>query len=1129
MNMTRFEEHEKLIEDRLAAFQESLEAGKEIEDWSARDADLPSELRNVLAECRRCLISLHETRGAPSSLWGEIVAKDGKLSPPPFPELIGKIRILERIGAGGFGIVFRGQDLKIKREVAVKIPRPELLASREYIERFSWEAKSVARLDHPNILAVYETGNHGVLPYMVMPFVGGGTLTQWRAGQKSVSPRWAAEIVRQLAGAVSHAHKRGVLHRDIKPGNVLLAPIEWNSAGEGLPFVPKLTDFGLAKDLEEDSERTSTGVLLGTLAYMSPEQASGKSSEVTSLTDVYGLGCTLYTLLAGKTPYSQSEETSPQGGSFLLERIQNEDPAPLPPGTPRDLEVICLKCLRKRGDERYQSAAALMEDLQRYLDGDPIVARPISIYRRARQWCRRNPVRTTLIGTGCLGLFVLGVVSLWYNGRLKDELHRVEQERNRAESLATESRSRACQSDVQLAQLAWDQGSNEQAHRILERYLPQRDEPDVRNFAWWYLWKQVTEASRVLGTHPGGATAVSITPEGDLAASGGQDGLVHVWELPSGKLRWTSRENEKGPIHALKISPDGRRLASVGEDGSVRVWDLATGRSIFMHIDRDDWLAEGAWSPDGKLLATAGQKPFVKLWDGETGEPRGVFEGHLSRKAITGLAFHPREPLLISSSQDGTLRFWDLKTMKPDARLPNGLIRMERGGDWCRRIAISPDGKSFIGGTNQRELRQWSLEPGNFGGLIFKQDELSNIRAIHWPPTGGPVLGYTASGVRVADQRNLHWNESRLSRERQIIFALTSDREGTQFLAGSANGSVRIWTRGPFQRIHRKLESEISAPLNRLNIKSYFWSRSIHGLFSHPVFFDNERLNSDMKGVAPFALFDPESGQLQGFLPLTPDLEMLRLSPSGKWVVGYDIKGTVYCKSTSDLKDLWRVSIPKLATEEGMRIRLEVDPKESMVAVMNRFEVMVLSMQDGKPVQQWSFPHEINEIMIRPQLNGGKSIAFLSFDGRLLMRDLKTGMEQPELRVDGKGRCMSMAISRDGKLIAIGTIGGEAIVRRLEDLKELYRFHHGDAVFRLDFWDGDKGLITSDGPCHFWSLVDGSKLLTLPAAANLDEHEPKDNLMWDRYQGNATVSPDGERVAVPLRNDVFIIEAKHNK
>jgi serine/threonine-protein kinase len=293
----------------------------------------------------------------------------------PRPEVEG-YTILSELGRGGMGVVYKARQKKLNRIVALKMVLAGAHAGQDQLARFFTEAEAVAHLQQPNIVQIYEVGEHNGLPYFSLEFVDGGCLAD-RIDGKPQPVKDAAQMVERLARAIGYAHQQGIIHRDLKPANVLLT-----KEGE-----PKITDFGLAKRLESDSSQTKSGTLMGTPNYMAPEQARGLVKEIGPLADVYALGVILYEMLTGRTPFL--------GTSILdtLQQVRNLDPVPpsrLQPKIPRDVETICLKCLEKAPAKRYESATALAEDLHRFIAGEPILARPVGPHERLWRWCQRN-------------------------------------------------------------------------------------------------------------------------------------------------------------------------------------------------------------------------------------------------------------------------------------------------------------------------------------------------------------------------------------------------------------------------------------------------------------------------------------------------------------------------------------------------------------------------------------------------------------------------------------------------------------------------------------------------------------------------------------------------------------------
>jgi hypothetical protein len=365
--------------------------------------ELLAELHRGIADLRAAqrhfppALTGGEVVTVPSDAAGEI-APPGRAAAAAMPSLPG-YEVLEELGRGGMGVVFKARDTRLKRLVALKMILVGDYAGPEDLARFRAEAEAVARLQSPGIVQVYEVGEQAGRPYMALELVEGGTLAQRLAGTP-LPPAEAARVVRALAVAVEHAHQQGVLHRDLKPANILLTP---NGR-------PKVSDFGLAKLLDQDAARTQTGAVLGTPSYMAPEQAAGRVKELGPATDVYALGAILYEALTGRPPFKAPTVVE------TLEQVRSQEP--VAPGRlqhrlPRSLEVICLKCLEKEPAKRYASAGELAEDLRRFLADEPILARPPGWLARFRLWSRR-PER--IRDAGAFMVFLGVVFSLWCLG-----------------------------------------------------------------------------------------------------------------------------------------------------------------------------------------------------------------------------------------------------------------------------------------------------------------------------------------------------------------------------------------------------------------------------------------------------------------------------------------------------------------------------------------------------------------------------------------------------------------------------------------------------------------------------------------------------------------------------------------
>jgi serine/threonine protein kinase/Tfp pilus assembly protein PilF len=368
---------------------------------------------------------LDPERAAPTIDLTTVLPAPGEAADPHATAVLGSFgdyELLRQLGQGGMGVVYEARQRSLDRRVALKMIRAGQFATESDLQRFQNEARAVAHLDHPHIVPILEVGEHQGSHYFSMKLIAGGSLDK-QLSTFTADPRAAARLMATVARSIHHAHQRGILHRDLKPANILID-------AESQPHV---TDFGLARRVEGDSSLTQSGAIVGTPSYMAPEQASGLRHEITTATDVYGLGATLYALLAGRPPF--------RGRTVLETLAQVRERPPEPPLGPhgrvdRDLSTICLKCLAKEPHRRYDSAAALADDLGRYLAGAPIRARRTPPWERAVKWTRRHPTTAILLATAATAILGLVGAGIWYDHRTRDQRRR---ESLRVASLQTEA------------------------------------------------------------------------------------------------------------------------------------------------------------------------------------------------------------------------------------------------------------------------------------------------------------------------------------------------------------------------------------------------------------------------------------------------------------------------------------------------------------------------------------------------------------------------------------------------------------------------------------------------------------------------------------------------------------------
>lgn len=669
--------------------------------------------------------------------------------PENWPSLPG-YEVLACLGSGGMGVVYKARQVSLNRLVALK----KLHTTNDRgLARLRLEADLLARLQHPSIVPIHEVLDHDGATYLVLELVAGGSLEGKLVG-KPQPVRATAELVETVARAAHHAHAQGIVHRDLKPANILLSGHSTSSHDFS---VPKITDLGMAKLLgaEATGGETQEGDILGTPAYMSPEQAIGKVEQVGAATDVYSIGVILYEMLTGRVPF--------QGASTLgtLMLVRCADPVPprrLQPSVPRDLDTICLKCLEKEPEKRYTSAEALADDLRRFLEGRPILARPTPLVERARKWAVRQPAAAALSAA----IFLVSVVSFslvaWQWQRAEREAKAQTTARAQAEikeqqekearlqieklsaGLALERGASLCDKGEVRRGLLWLVRSLELAHRAGDANL---EIAARRNLA---AWQPFLVRRGPVFAHKRPVWAVALSPDARTVVTGSHDSTAQLWDVATGKPRGKPLVHPF-PLWCVTFSPDGKLVlagtgpGSVGK-GEARLWDAVTGQAraqqppvlagmvhtvaffpdsktyltacqaeaqlwrtedsqpigkplIHPHPGLKNWnvLCAGV-APDGKLVATGGEDGLARLWD-PTGLPVG--EPLKASASILTLTFSPDSHTLLTGCIDGNAYLWDVTTGQ---RLPPLLRHTRR----IQAAAFSPDGEMIATAATVEEF-----------------------------------------------------------------------------------------------------------------------------------------------------------------------------------------------------------------------------------------------------------------------------------------------------------------------------------------------------------------------------------------------------------------------------------------
>jgi WD40 repeat protein/tRNA A-37 threonylcarbamoyl transferase component Bud32 len=759
----------------------------------------------------------------------------------------------EEVGRGGMGVVYKARHRALGRVVALKMMIAGAHAAEGDRTRFRAEATAVARLSHPNVVQIHEIGEHAAIPYLALEFCGGGSLDA-KLGGTPLPPREAAGLVAALARGVAAAHEKGVVHRDLKPANVLLT-------AEG---TPKVTDFGLAKDMASDA-RTGTGAVVGTPSYMAPEQAAAQRHKVGPTSDVYALGAILYECLTGRPPFK-----GPTPMDTLLQ-VMRDEPIPtthLQPNVPRDLNTVCLKCLRKEPERRYAGAPALADDLERWLRGEAVQARRVGAGERSWKWVRRNPATAALVGVSGVALLALVVtaVAMLYNAQLRTALQSAEQAREGEASARERAEVFQYFHHIGQAHLELRQDNVGRTDALLDGCPSQ-----WHNWEWHYLKRLCHPELRTIAAHEKAAYGVAFSPDGARFASAGADGTVKVWDAGTGQNIFTLPGHE-GTVYGVAFSSDGKRLASAGTDKAVRIWEAKTGEALLTLSGHEGTAFDVAFSPDGKRLASAGADMTVKVRDALTGSELLTLRGHTDE--VLSLAFSPDGKYLATASADCTLRLWDaaagttLYTLKgykqaasavtfsPDAtRVASAgadgtVVLWEPGtgkglrmtGLPVQSLAFSPDGTALAVGGADGVVQVRDVTGLDQKFAVVRSDVKSpngpavDIRA--WPPPGADSSGQVQSlpAVRrdthlviVTDGRDVPLNgtgQNWLSLPgNSCSNGLAFSPDATRLVSAGLDGKIKVW--------------QVTAPQELVGFTGH--AGSIRGLAFSP---DGQRLAS---------------------------------------------------------------------------------------------------------------------------------------------------------------------------------------------------------------------------------------------------------------------------------------------
>jgi WD40 repeat protein/serine/threonine protein kinase len=736
------------------------------------------------------------------------------VSPDSSLKQFGDYELLQELGHGGMGVVYKARQMKLNRTVALKMLLLGQFSSEQSVKRFEREAQAAAALHHPNIVSIYDVGEIEGQHYFTMEYVEGRSLASvLRDGP--LPPLQAAQYCRAIADAIGAAHAAGILHRDLKPSNIVIDAFDQ----------PRITDFGLAKRFSEASgsasdtrhpdsslqrpvpDITLTGQILGSPNYLAPELAAGKLAEVGPRSDLFSIGAILYECLTGRPPFMAStlQET-------LLSIRDTEPVAPrvLNGSVPMDLETVCLKSLEKESHKRYQTAKELADELDCFLKGEPVHAQPIGILGKAWRWCKRRPAVAGLVVALNLA-FALGLAGVLWEWR-------------RAVTGELTARQYQYVSDMNLVQQVWNEGNLKRAQDILRAYIPKPGEPDLRGFEWRYLWKHCQDESRLTFTNFPSGVQMVLSPDGRFAGAASKK-VVKLLDYLNGRelgTLWVT--NTSHDITALAFSPADTNVLATASGKELNLWDLAAGRAIGT-LTLSNAAAALAISLDGRLLAAAsGHEQTIELWrlenrsllwqrdtptqpfallfapDGRSllsggGQQRNPLFWDLAtgdcspfgperQGWINAMALSPNGQILATASTDSTVILWDLLRRKLLDRL------VPPSGGNVNSASFSPDGRWLVTGHGDATVRRWEIS-GRQQTALYRGHE-AQVKGVAFSPDGHSILSAGADGnVKLwdAEPRPL---EDILTTNNDWTVASTFSPDGKRLAVGSY-GKLTVW------------------------------------------------------------------------------------------------------------------------------------------------------------------------------------------------------------------------------------------------------------------------------------------------------------------------------------------------
>ena len=711
------------------------------------------------------------------------------------PTALPGYELLEVLGRGGMGVVYKARQTRLNRFVAVKMLLSGGEASAEEVQRFHVEAEAAAKLDHPHIVPIYEVGEQGGRHFFSMAYIEGPSLLH-RMRKEALPIPDAVAMVRTIAEAVHYAHQQGIIHRDLKPANILL----------GNDGRPRISDFGLAKSISNAGELTSTGQILGTPYYMAPEQAAGRVHEVTPATDVYALGTILYEMLVDRVPFRDASvwET-------IQQVIHAEPVAPrlLNRSVPRDLETIVLKALEKQPRSRFASAQDFADDLGRFLRDEPIHARPVSRFEKGLRWARKHRTVATLLSV-VVSLVLLTAVGTAVGGmiyrsqereklQLAGDKQKLQTQSSQLEKQTTtlkeQSRTEKYFTEMILAgdALRMNTGIG-RVRELVDPWAKDAQQPDLRGWEWHLLRSAAHEEWDFIEIkHSQGGyiplSCIAFHPREEIIAFGSPTGELFVGPI-EGASQIESQYEHKGHIRSIAWAPGGTRLATSSNDGRVILWELNPLRKAD-EIDCGQIVYSVAFSPNGKFLAAGVDRDGIHIYDPATKERLAQLQEQVDSQPA--LAFSPRGDYLAVSAHPGDadyqIHLWNTTTWLNESLDPGRPLTGHQ--QQISRIAWSRSGRQLASASFDRTVKLWDV--GEARLIHSFEDHQAQVTSVQFTRNDRELVSvgwdYSFRRFDIATKRQTYLGRGHTQR----VEWCDLNPQGDLLASVGGDGVVRLW------------------------------------------------------------------------------------------------------------------------------------------------------------------------------------------------------------------------------------------------------------------------------------------------------------------------------------------------